>query len=351
VLRRVPFTFLDNAGIRLALPNIAGVADSLLMAWGLCSAHGISFRTKWQTAIWMTRLKRQGFVPEEDFTVNQWLLASDQSAEFCRRFWEPLCLAALNTSAEKASARLFARVLRDTLGSSEQGSKDFFIPTRSLSELLPNPAACWLADRAVPVRLGCRVRRICRVNDGWETESQAGRERFSRLILAVAPQHVSVLLKELSGVADFPSPPTDFSTIATVYFHYPKATSLPFPLMALTGGIGQWLVDRGDGLIAAVLSSAQDLEGLSREEIAWKLHLEIWQITGEHIFPEFDFFVEKRATFAALPNLVRYPQQTPWRGLFLAGDYCWADYPATLEGAVRSGREAAHLSLREEPGL
>jgi predicted NAD/FAD-dependent oxidoreductase len=182
------------------------------------------------------------------------------------------------------------------------------------------------------------------------TQSPAGRETFTHVIVAVAPQHLPALLKELprecGQTAQFPAPPAIFSPIATVYFHYPKATTLPYPLMALSGGIGQWLVDRGDGLIAAVLSGMSDWENLGREEIAWKLHLEIWQITGARTFPEFDLFIERRATFAALPNLARCPQQTPWQGLFLAGDYCWADYPATLEGAVRSGREAARLCLQ-----
>ncbi|MCL2022297.1 MAG: hydroxysqualene dehydroxylase HpnE [Betaproteobacteria bacterium] len=354
VMCRLPFTFLDNAGMRLALPDFRAAtftgADNLQMAWGLASARGVSLKTKWQTARWMRRLKKQGFVPEEDCTVSQWLAASDQSGEFCRRFWEPLCLAALNTPAHKASARLFARVLQDTLGNAEAGSSDLLLPTASFSELLPNPAARWLAHRAVPVRLGCRVQRLYPSQSGWEIESPAGQETFTHIILAVAPQHLPALLRELprSGAeaTQFPSPPTVFSPIATVYFHYPQNTALPFPLMALSGGIGQWLVDRGNGLIAAVLSGMIAWEELSREEIAWKLHLEIWQITGARIFPEFDLFIEKRATFAALPNLVRCPQKTPWQGLFLAGDHCWADYPATLEGAVRSGLQAARLCLQ-----
>ena len=55
---------------------------------------------------------------------------------------------------------------------------------------------------------------------------------------------------------------------------------------------------------------------------------------------------EKRATFACRPNLARPDQHTPDPRILRAGDYCWADYPATLEGAVRSGRRAAHALRR-----
>jgi len=347
LMRRLPFTFLDNAGMRLALPAMTSFpgAETLRLAWGLSTARGISLKTKWQTARWIRRLQRREFQVEPDCTVREWLLRSGQSAEFCRRFWEPLCLAALNTPAETASARLFAHTLRDTLGSHEMGRSDLLLPTVNLSELLPNPAARWLTHHAATVRTGCRVRHLRPVAGGWEIESPAGREVFTHIILAVAPQHLPALLEALPGTtaeaAKFPAPPAVFSPIATVYFHYPETTALPFPLMALTGGLGQWLVDRGKGLIAAILSGSGDWEPSNREAIAHKLHLEIETLIGGCECPPFTFLLEKRATFSALPNLIRCPQQTPWPGLFLAGDHCWADYPATLEGAVRSGLEAA----------
>jgi uncharacterized protein with NAD-binding domain and iron-sulfur cluster len=55
---------------------------------------------------------------------------------------------------------------------------------------------------------------------------------------------------------------------------------------------------------------------------------------------------EKRATFACVPNLQRPPTRTGLPGLWLAGDYVAGDYPATLEGAVRSGVAAAQSPAR-----
>ena len=54
---------------------------------------------------------------------------------------------------------------------------------------------------------------------------------------------------------------------------------------------------------------------------------------------------EKRATFACRPSLARPDWRTDHPRILRAGDYTWGDYPATLEGAVRSGRRAAHAVL------
>jgi uncharacterized protein with NAD-binding domain and iron-sulfur cluster len=56
-----------------------------------------------------------------------------------------------------------------------------------------------------------------------------------------------------------------------------------------------------------------------------------------------ELFIEKRATFAARPQLRRPGNGTPWPTLVLAGDWTDTEYPGVLEGAVRSGLEAARM--------
>ena len=63
--------------------------------------------------------------------------------------------------------------------------------------------------------------------------------------------------------------------------------------------------------------------------------------------PEWSWLVtEKRATFACTPNLRRPTNETPLKHLWLAGDYTAGDYPATIEGAVRSGLLAASQAMQ-----
>jgi uncharacterized protein with NAD-binding domain and iron-sulfur cluster len=115
----------------------------------------------------------------------------------------------------------------------------------------------------------------------------------------------------------------------------------------LLGKHGQWVVDRSNGLLACVLSGHGDWEALDDAALTASLEDELG-------FPEKAHWHrvvrEKRATFSARPALHRPDCATSNPRLFLAGDYTWADYPATLEGAVRSGRRAARMALScEQP--
>src|SRR3546814_20030175 len=78
-------------------------------------------------------------------TVAQWLRRGKQSAHAIRGFWQPLCLAALNTPLEQACAQLFAHVLRDSLGGTRDAS-DVLIPNVDLSQLWPDQLASYLAQ-------------------------------------------------------------------------------------------------------------------------------------------------------------------------------------------------------------
>lgn len=334
LLRRLPLEVRDNRGFRLALPPWA---PPLNLAWGLLTARGVPLGEKLRTALWMQGLKYRQFRLKRDSSVSHWLDAAGQTGVLRQRLWEPLCLAALNTPPALASAQRFARVLRDSLGSPLPGATDLLLPRQTLSELLPDPAGAWLQAQGARVLTRRRVRQLQQDGAGWRVEE----EQFDQLILAVAPQHLAALLPG----PGLPLPDYRYEPIATLYFHYPADTALPFPLMALHGGHGQWLVDRGQGVIAASLSGHGPWETLEETALAAALHEEICSFTGPRPLPPYRLIKEQRATFACTPDLPACPQTTPWPGLWIAGDHCWADYPATLEGAVRSGLAAARLSL------
>ena len=333
LLCRLPFQMRDNQGFRLALPRLPPPFN---LVWGLLAARGPGWGEKLRAALWLNRLRHADFHLPHDQTVAAWLAAAGQAGVLCRQLWQPLCLAALNTPAETASARIFAQVLRDSLGSSETGATDLLLPRQSLSALLPEPAARWLLRQGARIHTGCRVRPQP-VAGGW----QVGDQRFHQVVVAVAPWHLAALLPAAPALPC----PTASAPIATLYLHYPAEVSLPFPLMALHGGFGQWLVDRGGGILAASFSGDGAWTAQSGAALAEALHAEIAGIVPVGDLPRWQFVRERRATFACTPDLVRAPQKTPWPGLFLAGDHTWAAYPATLEGAVRSGLAAARLCL------
>jgi predicted NAD/FAD-dependent oxidoreductase len=171
------------------------------------------------------------------------------------------------------------------------------------------------------------------------------------VIVACAPPHASTLLatdQRLASVARAIGA-LEYEPIYTVYLQYPEAVSLPFVMLGFTGGLLQWAFDRGAlsdqrGLIAGVLSASGRHQALEHPDLAATIHSEL---TG-HLpaLPEprwKQVIAEKRATFSCRPGLVRPPNCTPIDAVVLAGDYTASDYPATLEGAVRSGVAAAHL--------
>ncbi|TMH81248.1 MAG: phytoene dehydrogenase, partial [Betaproteobacteria bacterium] len=138
-----------------------------------------------------------------------------------------------------------------------------------------------------------------------------------------------------------------YEPIVTCYLKYPGSVSLPAPMLGISGGIAQWVFDRGrlggpKGLLAAVISASGAHEELTKEELAARIGIELKAALGVLPSPQWSQVItEKRATFSCAPSLVRPEAFTAVRGLALAGDYVASEYPGTLEAAVRSGIAAA----------
>jgi uncharacterized protein with NAD-binding domain and iron-sulfur cluster len=126
-------------------------------------------------------------------------------------------------------------------------------------------------------------------------------------------------------------------------------------MIGVAAGHAQWLFDRGSlcgqpGLIAAVISAHGRHEDLPHAALAARIHAEIARVVSGLPPPQWTrVIVEKRATFACTPGMQRPPTATGLPGLWLAGDYVAGDYPATIEGAVRSGICAARSVLDHTP--
>ena len=222
-------------------------------------------------------------------------------------------------------------MLRDSLGSAQREDTDLLMPRVTLGQLLPEPATRWLAANGSTLRLGHRVANLAPLPHGIAVDG----EIHDAAIVATAPQHASQLWPALA--AEF-----DYEPIVTVYLQFAATTRLAFPLHKQSGKYGQWVVDRGRGLLACVLSGHGAWEALGEAELVAALVAEL-ALPTPPIWRK--VICERRATFACRPNLTRPDHRTPDPRILRAGDYTWAEYPATLEGAVRSGRRAAHALL------
>lgn len=324
LFERRPLQVVDRDGFRLALPRWPA---PLNVAWGLLTAATVDLPEKLKTALWMQRVKWRGFRLTRDESVADWLDAAGQTGVLRKKLWEPLCLAALNTPVERASAQLFANVLRDSLGSPRRADTDLLLPRVPFGELLPEPACRWLTANGATLRFGHRVRSI---NDAC-----VDGEAYDALVVAVAPQHLQALLPEIETRFEY-------EPIVTVYLQFSAKTRLDFPLLHLGGTTGAWAIDRGNGLFGSAISGHGDWDAWSDAALAASMEtaLGLGPAQSQQVIRE------KRATFSCRPEQARPNWRTPDPRLVLAGDYTWADYPATLEGAVRSGLRAAATVLQ-----
>lgn len=346
LLARLPLELRTAGGFRL---KAAPLSAPLHLAVGLLTAAGLTVGERLRAARFMARLRWRRFVLARDETVAALLAREGQAGALAANLWEPLCVSALNTPAELASAQVFANVLRDTLGGPRAAS-DLLLPRADLGALFPDPAARFVCAHGGEVRLGAGVRQFRREPGGFGIDGDAG--RFRALIVACAPQHAAALLRQHADLSPCAEQldALEHEPIYTCYLQYPEHVTLHRPMLGFTGGLLQWAFDRGllagrRGLIAAVLSASGRHEALARPDLAETLHRELAGALPALPAPLWTRIIaEKRATFSCRPGLARPGNATAMPGLFLAGDYTASDYPATLEAAVRSGVAAARLA-------
>jgi len=325
----------------LRLPLALRYADGFALQRGrsgllgaLLLARGLPWRERLGAVRFMLALRKMEFRLAEDCSVQRLLERYGQQGRIGHYVWKPLCVSALNTPPERASARVFLVVLRDTLAGDAESS-DLVLPRVDLSRLFPEPAAAWLGAHGGELRCESPVRDLGEL-----------RAAFDAVILAVGPHQVKALAPELA--LDF-----EYQPITTCYLQYAQSIRLPFPMLGLAHGLVQWVFDRGilngeNGRLAAVISAQGDHQQMTQAELAQSCHRELAMALESLPEPEWTRVIaEKRATIAVDSGLARPRTETALPGVFLAGDYTDPEYPPTLEAAARSGVRAAQRALAD----
>jgi len=347
LLLRLPLELRYADGFRLRAPRLP---CPLNLLFALFAAKGLDFAQGSGALRFMVSLRARDFRIEPDRSVARLLDEHSQRGALRTRVWEPLCVSALNTPVERASAQIFANVLRDGLTGTREAS-DLLIARTDLGRLFPEPAAEYVKARGGAIELGVPVRRIARVPGGFRVNDA---QTFASVVIACGPHQAGQLLVQLPALDEALSAINAFAyePIVTCYLQYPGSVSLPVPMLGFSGGIAQWIFDRGrlggpKGLLAAVISASGAHEELTKEELTGRIGIELKAALGELPAPQWSQVItERRATFSCTPSLVRPEASTAIPGLALAGDYVASEYPGTLEAAVRSGIAAAEAAGR-----
>lgn len=352
LLRRpLALPFVDGSGLQTPLYATNWPAPLDAMA-AIVTARGWNWRERFSLIRASLGWQWAGFTCDANLSVAQ--LCHNLAPRVLHELIEPLCVSALNTPADQASAAVFLRVLKDALFGIRGGSH-LLLPQTDLSALFPSAAAQWITQLGGTVHLGQRINQLRHQADHWLLDGQA----FDRVVWASSASHAALALVECAQTAPetianplrswaATADALRFEAIATVYAWAPRAR-LPHPMLALRAtpeAPAQFVFDRGQlggpaGLLAFVVSASHG----SREAIQTAVLAQATQqLQSLDLGPlqVVQTVVEKQATFACTPALRRPPQGIA-PGLLAAGDYVDGPYPATLEGAVRSGWAAGHL--------
>lgn len=355
-LKRLPLslTVIDKSSHTLHIKAPALPAPFHLL-YALLSAKGLSFKERLSAVRFGLYLQFKGFKLKNDISVEALLSITRQPEILVRQLWEPLCLSVMNTPVKEASANIFMLVFKDSF-THKRTDADLLIPATDLSSLFPDAAIDYIQNNGGEVKLQSRVTDIIIENNQVTAVRTKSEELLtSNVILATAPQHINKLIQPhsqlqpvLKMIETF-----EYEPIVTVYLQYPENVTLPQPMLGMSSTITQWIFDRGmlchqAGLISVVISSRGAHMMMDDEQLIATIQNEI-----SHLFKKADpvlknaFIVrEKKATFSCKVDINRFrpENKTLVRGLTLAGDFTDTLYPATLEGAVRSGLIAAKIT-------
>jgi hydroxysqualene dehydroxylase len=256
------------------------------------------------------------------------------------RLWRPVLLAALNTEPTVADARLAGQVLRETLGAGGQACRPI-VATGGLSAAFVDPALAFIRSRGGEVRFGRPLKAL-----GFDGDRAAaldmGGERIAlgaadAVVLAVPPGAARSLVSGLSV-------PETFHAIVNGHFRVAPPPGQPL-ILGVVNATTEWLFAYPDRLSVTV-SCADRLLDVPREKLAETIWREVSHLTGlAPDLPRWQIVRERRATFSATPEeAAKRPEaRTRYRNLVLAGDWTSTGLPATIEGAIRSGLNAAAL--------
>lgn len=335
VLERQPLDLRHADGRGLKVP--ARLPPPLDLAVAIATARGWTWRDKLSLLRTAARWRRAGFACDPSASVAD--LCSDLAPAVQQLLVEPLCVSALNTPMHEASGTVFLRVLRDALFG-ERGGADLLLPRVDLGALLPDAAAGWLDAQGTTLRLGTRVDGLARAAGGWRIDGEA----FDRIVLATSAWEGARLAESIAPAWAAAARALDHVPIGTVYLRHAPGLAEGPPLRALSAGTdqpAQFVFDlqrlRGHAAMAAFVCSACSV---GRETLTAQVLAQAAAQLGWRGLEPVLTVVEKRATFACRPGLVR-PAMAVAPGLLACGDHVEGPYPATLEGAARSGLAAA----------
>jgi squalene-associated FAD-dependent desaturase len=327
----------------------------LHLARAFLRAHFLSLADKCRVAWGLACLRCAR--ADLDVPFIDWLGRCGQTPRTIDRFWGLVLTSALNEAPDRVGLRYARKVFVDAFLRHPRGF-EVELPTVPLARLYGDELLAWLDRRGVRVILGRAARAIhvrdervrgVELRDGGAVAADwyVAAVPFDRLLDLLPPD-----VDEFPAFAELRKLET--APITSVHLWYDRPLT-DLPHVVLVECVGQWLFNRGEPApgehyVQVVVSASRAFRGLGREEVQRRI---VEELAG--LFPAAAsatllrgrVVTEHTATFSAVPGVDRWrpAQASPISNLFLAGDWTSTGWPATMEGAVRSGYLAAEALL------
>jgi squalene-associated FAD-dependent desaturase len=301
---------------------------------------------------------------EENFA--HWLARHGQTIGAINRFWKPVLISALNEDPDRMSVHYAGQVIRKSLLLSP-GAGRMGVPTIPLSDLYSR-AIDYIESRGGQVNLSAAPKSF-----EWSEETQqwtvtAHDHSFASdaVVLALAFEGLSKLLPSLPH-----NPEAEQLAINLGHFGHSPITGIhlwfdreitDLDHAILLDATIQWLFHKsrlqaekrrgaGGSYVELVVSASNSMVEMQRQEIidlALRELAEFFPLVAQAKLVKAAVVKEVRATYSIRPqlDLLRPTASSPWPRVFLAGDWVATGWPATMEGAVRSGYLAAEAVSR-----
>ena len=353
-------TFLEPGGRRTLLAPSALPAP-LHSVPSFLAARSLGWRDKLAIARGITRFL-QGSRPEDDrLNFADWLQQTGQTPRAIERFWKPVLFSALNEDPDRISVRYAAKVFRESfLFSAEAGHMG--VPRVPLSELYGRIAAA-IEAAGGRIHLRCAVEGLGRDEAGaqWRLRANGNDHAFDAVVVALSFEGLQKLLpcmpagpqrdrltQQLAGF--------DHSPITGIHLWFDREiTELDHAVLLDTSV--QWLYNtsriqperqhaRAGYLLELVVSASKAMVPMERQaiiDLALRELALFFPAMQQATLIKAAVVKEVRATYSVVPGLdaLRPGAESGWPGLMLAGDWTATEWPATMEGAARSGYLAA----------
>jgi len=335
--------FIKNSGTEHNL-NASKLFYPVNLLLGILNYTAVSFKERLSIIKLFVKLI---FINPDDYnniTVDQWLNIEKQSDGIIKSLWDIIIVGTLNTTAQKASAGMFIKILKEIFFTGNKSSV-VVLPKVSLSEMYCENSKSFIERNGGKVTTSEKVNELV-IENGKVIKVRTAKDSYSDfdfVILAV-PYHSFEKIINISDLEFKQKLEIEYSPILTAHL-WLDGNPFKEKFYGLIDSKVHWLFNHGK-YVTIVTSAADEIINLKDDELIKIICSELekyFPIFYQNVVKEYLILKEKRATFVPTVELIKLRNKLKfsYKNIFVAGDWSNTGLPSTIEGAVLSGRIAA----------